>query len=130
MLFGEQANPYIENEISENNILHFEVVDVPKSKQKKYGFLEETIQELLLDNANSKELEKLVELRDALALELYDKNFFNEYKLNLYETWQESSFFNKKESQEIDEELSDFLKFINLMTDSIIQYSVNSYVID
>ena len=124
LLFGEQANPYIENEISENNILHFEVVDVTKSKQKKYGFLEETIQELLLDNANSKELEKLVELRDALALELYDKNFFNEYKLNLYETWQESSFFNKKESQEnqeIDEELSDFLKFINLMTDSIIQ---------
>lgn len=83
--------------------------------------MEETIQELLLDNANSKELKKLVELRDALALELYDKNFFNEYKLNLYETWQESSFFNKKECQEIDEELSDFLKFINLMTDSIIQ---------
>lgn len=38
LLFGEQANPYIENEISENNILHFEVVDVPKSKQKNMVF--------------------------------------------------------------------------------------------
>lgn len=124
LLFGEHANPYIENEINEESIYHVVIIDVPKNRQKKYGSLEKTIRQQLLDETNSKDFEKLIVLRDALALELYDKKFFQDYKLNLYETWQESSFFNNKESikaQDVDKELIDLLHFTSLMTDSIIQ---------
>lgn len=74
-LFGEECNPYIDNNIKDYSIKNFKVIDVSKQKQDKYGLLEKQIQSLIEQKSISPLLEKLVDFRDALALELYDHEF-------------------------------------------------------
>lgn len=125
-LFGEECNPYIDNNIKDYSIKNFKVIDVSKQKQDKYGLLEKQIQSLIEQKSISPLLEKLVDFRDALALELYDHEFFKEHDINLFEKLQK--YFENNNSDRIlsrvEQELSDLediINFVNLVSDEVIR---------
>jgi len=125
-LFGEECNPYIDNNIEDYSIKNFKVIDVSKQKQDKYGLLEKQIQCLIEQKAISPLLEKLVDFRDALALELYDHEFFKEHDINLFDKLQKYCENNNSDRilSRVEQELSDLediINFVNLVSDEVIR---------
>lgn len=125
-LFGEKFNPYIDNDIKDSSIEKFKVIDVSKKRQDKYGLLEREIQSLIEQDEISPLLDKLVDLRDALALELYDRSFFEKHDIDLFEKLEEC--FEDKEPERmlghIEDELSDLadmIDYVNLVSDDVIK---------
>jgi len=126
LLFGEECNPYIDNDIKDSSIERFKVIDVSKKKQDKYGLLEKEIQSLMEQKEISPLLDKLVDFRDALALELYDRSFFEKHDIDLYEKLQE--FFEDDDSEQmlshVEKELcdlTDMLDYVNLFSEEVIR---------
>ena len=125
-LFGEECNPYIDNNIKDSSIMSFKVIDVSKQKQDKYGLLEKQIQSLIEQKSISPLLDKLVDFRDALALELYDQEFFNEHGIKLFDRLQkyfENNNFGRifgGVEQELND-LEDIINFVNLVSDEVIR---------
>lgn len=125
-LFGEECNPYIDNNIKDYSIKNFKVIDVSKQKQDKYGLLEKQIQSLIEQKAISPLLEKLVDFRDALALELYDNEFFKEHDINLFDKLLKSFENNNSDRNlsRVEQDLSDLediINFVNLVSDEVIR---------
>lgn len=125
-LFGEECNPYIDNNIKDYSIKNFKVIDVSKQKQDKYGLLEKQIQSLIEQKVISPLLEKLVDFRDALALELYDNDFFKEHDIYLFDKLQKSFEYNNSDRilSRVEQELSDLediINFVNLVSDEVIR---------
>lgn len=125
-LFGEECNPYIDNDIKESSIENFKVIEVSKKKQDKYGLLEKEIQSLMEQNEISPLLEKLVDFRDALALELYNSSFFEKHDIGLFERLQD--FFEDDEPEQtlshIENELrdlADMIDYVNLFSEEVIR---------
>lgn len=123
LLFGETCNPYIDNDIAESSIEYFKVIEVSRKKQEKYGLLERKIQYLM---ENNEDVDKLVELRDALAVELYDNTFLKECHTDLFDKWQPVS--GKDETENLSnilgnnyEDWADIVEYINLLSDDIIK---------
>ena len=106
--------------------MSFKVIDVSKQKQDKYGLLEKQIQSLIEQKSISPLLDKLVDFRDALALELYDQEFFNEHGIKLFDRLQKC-FENNKFDRIfgcVEQELNDLegiINFVNLVSDEVIR---------
>lgn len=130
LLFGEECNPYIDNDIKDSSIERFKVIDVSKKKQDKYGLLEKEIQSLMEQNEFSPLLDKLVDFRDALALELYDRSFFEKHDIDLFEKLQ--GFFENNDSERVLShienklrDLADMIDYVNLFSEEVIRKILN-----
>ena len=126
LLFGDECNPYIDNDIAKTAIESFKVIDVSREKQEKYGCLERQIQNMIEQQESFEELDKLQELRDALAVELYDSSFLHECHTDLFDKWQASCWeeetmmaSNLKKSNS--EDWLEIVEYINLVSDDVIK---------
>lgn len=71
-------------------------------------------------------MEKLVDFRDALALELYDNEFFKEHDINLFDKLLKSFENNNSDRNlsRVEQDLSDLediINFVNLVSDEVIR---------